>query len=351
MRTPPASLARPARPARIEDVARATGVSIMSVSRAMRGVEGVSPKTRQRILETAATLGYVPNRVAGALATAGSNLVGISVPTLFDGVFAEMIEGMRAPLLRAGLETIIETSDYSHRRVDAWIDRMLTWSPTAIVLCGTDHSPRARQRLAASTIPVLEFWDVTDDPINLCVGIDHRAAGRAMGAHLIRLGYRRPGYVGIATGRDPRAEKRFQGLAEAFAAAGTGFVADIRRAEAPTFVAGRGGCADILDLPGDAPDVLCFLNDHLAFGGLMECAARGLSVPGGIGIVGFNDLAINAVLPVRLTTSATPRELIGRTAARTLIGALRGVRQQAVTVIPVEIDPGGTTRPVRDGSS
>lgn len=344
METPPAE---PGRPAKIEDVARAAGVSIMSVSRAMRGVEGVSPQTRGRILETAGTLGYVPNRVAGSLATAGSNLVGISVPTLFDGVFAEMIEGMRAPLLRAGLETIIETSDYAHRRVDAWIDRMLTWSPTAIVLCGTDHSTRARQRLAASNIPVLEFWDITDAPINLCVGIDHRAAGHAMGMHLMRLGYRRPGYVGITTGRDPRAEKRYQGLAEAFAAAGTGFVAEIRRNESPTFAAGRGGCADLLDLPGDRPDVLCFLNDHLAFGGQMECTARGLSVPGTIGIVGFNNLAINEVLPVRLTTSATPRVLIGKTAARTLIGALRGVQQEAVTIIPVAIEPGGTTRQVR----
>ncbi|MEM8812007.1 MAG: LacI family DNA-binding transcriptional regulator [Pseudomonadota bacterium] len=97
--------------AKIEDVARVAGVSIMSVSRAMRGVDGVSAASRQRILAIARDLGYTPSRVAGSLAGATSNLIGISVPTLFDAVFAEIIEGMRASVLHAGYETIIETSD------------------------------------------------------------------------------------------------------------------------------------------------------------------------------------------------------------------------------------------------
>ena len=82
---------------RIEDVARAAGVSAMSVSRAMRDLDGVSAETRERIIATAKTLGYAPNRIAGSLAAATSNLIAISVPTLFDAVFAEIVDGMRGP--------------------------------------------------------------------------------------------------------------------------------------------------------------------------------------------------------------------------------------------------------------
>ena len=329
--------------AKIEDVARVAGVSIMSVSRAMRGVEGLSTETRARIIATADKLGYMPNRAAGSLATAASNLIGISVPTFFGAVFAEIIEGMRGPLHRAGYDTMIETSDYSRRREEAWIERIIKWSPAAIVLSGTDHSAKSRQRLMQSKIPTLEVWDISDDPIDVCVGIDHVGAGRDMGEHLLALGYCRPAFVGVATGRDPRAEKRYRGLSEAFAASGRPFVNNTRVNGPSSFETGRDGCALALDCEGETPDVVCFLNDHLAFGGLMECAARGLDVPKDMGIVGFNDLGINTVLPQRLTTSKTPRTLIGTTGAKLLIAALRGVRNDRTIELPVKIVAGETT--------
>lgn len=335
------------RGAKIEDVARAAGVSIMSVSRAMRGVEGLSPETRSRILRTADKLDYVPNRAAGSLATAASNLIGISVPTLFDSVFAEILDEMRGPLLRSGYELMIETSDYSRQREEAWIERIIKWSPAALVVCGTDHSRKSRERLAASGIPTLEIWDTTDDPIDLSVGIDHDAAGYAMGRHLVSLGYCRPAYIGTTKGRDPRAEKRVQGLARAFEGAGLGLVADMRIDGPSSFDAGRQGCARVLNDLAEWPDVLCFLTDHLAFGGLMECAARGLEVPEAIGIVGFNDLGINDVLPQKLTTSRTPRAQIGETSARMLIAAMSGIRKARTVALPVEIVHGKSTRKVK----
>ncbi|MEM9144874.1 MAG: LacI family DNA-binding transcriptional regulator [Pseudomonadota bacterium] len=329
---------------RIEDVARAAGVSIMSVSRALRGVEGVSEATRARITRLAAEMGYAPSRLAGSLARATSNLVCISVPTLFDAVFAEIISGMRVTLTHAGLETIIETSDYSRAREAAWIERMIKWSPAALVLSGVDHAPKARARLESAGIPVLEIWDVTPRPIDLCVGIDHRAAGAAMGRHLAGLGYRRPAYIGIRPGRDPRAEKRAAGLAEAFAEHGVA-LAQQRVDGPPSFETGHIGARRAL-ARSPRPDVLYFLNDHLAFGGLMACEAAGLSVPGDIGVAGFNGLNINDVLPRRLTTSETPREQMGKTAARLLVAAIRGVRPEPCLAMPVALAPGATTRAI-----
>lgn len=327
---------------KIEDVARAAGVSIMSVSRALRGVEGVSEATRARVAAFATEMGYVPNRLAGSLAQATSNLVAISVPTLFDAVFAEIITGMRETFTHAGLETIIETSDYDPAREADWVERMITWSPAALVLSGVDHAPGVAERLRAVDIPVLEIWDVTDDPIDLCVGIDHRAVGYEMGLHLVALGYRRPAYIGIPPGRDPRAERRLSGLRKAFEEAGAP-IRDIRINAAPSFEAGRDGAVAAFNLE-PRPDVLCFLNDHLAFGGLMACEASGLDVPGDIGIAGFNGLNINNVLQRPLTTSVTPRSLMGKTAARLLVAAA-GVRTDRLVSMPVPVSLGATTRP------
>ncbi|MEM1345779.1 MAG: LacI family DNA-binding transcriptional regulator [Pseudomonadota bacterium] len=334
------------KPAKIEDVARAAGVSIMSVSRALRGVEGVSEPTRARILTLAKEMGYVPSRLAGSLALATSNLVAISVPTLFDGVFAEIVAGMRETLAHAGLETILETSDYDPAREAAWVERMITWSPAALVLSGVDRGAGVRARLAGAGVPVLEIWDVTetpaDAPIDMCIGVDHRDIGQAMGRHLLGEGYRAPAWIGITAGRDPRAEKRRAGLAAAFGAEGVA-LADVRVDAPPSFEAGRDGALAALSRK-PRPDVLCFLNDHLAFGGLMACESAGVGVPAEIGITGFNGLAINAVLPRRLTTSATPRKLMGKTAARLLVAAMRGVRTERRIVMPAPIEPGATTR-------
>ncbi len=335
--------------AKIEHVARAAGVSIMSVSRALRGVDGVSAGTRDRIRALATEMGYVPNRLAGSLAQATSNLVCISVPTLFDAVFAEIIGGMRETLSHAGYETMIETSDYDQAREAQWVERMITWSPAALVLSGVDHAEETRARLGSTGIPVMELWDVTETPIDMCVGIDHRAVGQDLGDHLCNLGYRAPAYVGIAKGRDPRSEKRMAGIAAAFAARGLALT-PVRVDTAPSFEAGFEGATHAI-AQDPRPDVLCFLNDHLAFGGLMACEQAGLDVPGEMGIAGFNGLNITSVLPRRLTTSVSQRTLMGKTAARLLVAAVRGVRTERRVVMPVTLEEGATTRPQLTTSS
>ncbi|MEM8812006.1 MAG: substrate-binding domain-containing protein [Pseudomonadota bacterium] len=225
------------------------------------------------------------------------------------------------------------------------MERMITWSPAAVVVSGTDGDQKARDRLRASQIPTLEIWDVADDPIDLSVGIDHLAAGRAMGSHLMSLGYRRPAYVGVERGRDPRAEKRRSGLAQAFAHHGVTWAAEERVERPPSFEAGHLGALAVLEGNTPHPDVMCFLNDHLAFGGLMACEKQAIDVPGEIGIVGFNDLNINNVLPRALTTSSTPRAKMGALGAQLLFAAIQGVRTTRRVEMSVDLVPGETTRP------
>lgn len=331
----------------IKEIGAAVGVSMMTVSRALRGVEGVSDTMRAEILRTAKRMGYRPNRNARSLATANSTLIGISLPTLFSDVFPEILDGMRAAFDRAGLDTVVDTSDYSPLREEAWVERMLDWKAAGVILSGVNHAPVVRARLQAARIPTLEIWDVTAEPIDLCVGVDHQQAGRMLGEYLVACGYARPAFVGVPLGRDPRADKRLAGIDSAFAEAGHPPSDVVRIDRRAAFEAGKIGTITLLDRDGPPPDVICYLNDHLAFGGLSACTARGLSVPGDIGIAGFNGLEINSVLPSPLTTVITPRKQMGAVGARNLVARINGAKIERCTILPTELAPGATTRPLR----
>lgn len=330
--------------AKIGDVARAVGVSIMTVSRAIRGIEGVSPGRREEILRVARQLGYRPNRNAISLAAAHSDLIAISLPTFHNEVFAEILEGMRRTFDRAGFDTLLDVSDYDLDREASWVERMIDWRVAGIILSGTDHAPGVAERLRRAAIPTLELWDHTADPIDVGVGIDHEEAGRMLGRHLVAIGYERAVYIGVAAGHDPRAEKRLAGLACVFREAGLPTVGIERVDRHASFEAGKAGTIAVLDRAGTRPDVLCYLNDNMAFGGFETCAARGLAVPEDIGIAGFNGLGINEVLAKRLTTVVTPRREMGSAGAQALLARIRGVASRRRTALATILRPGETTR-------
>ncbi len=328
----------------IQDVARRVGVSIMTVSRAMRGVEGVSSAKRSEILAAAKALGYRPSRTARSLAASHSTLIGISLPMLFNEVFADILDGMRRTFDTAGFDLVLDNSDYDSHREALWVERMIDWKPAGVVLSGVDHAPGVREQLRAAGIPTLEIWDQCADPIDVCVGIDHVAAGRAIGEYLLACGYKAPAFVGVEANRDPRAEKRLAGLRSAFLAHGHGGPVVRRSERHASFEAGMNETRALLAADGQHPDCLCYLNDHMAFGGMSACEAHGLSVPGDIGIVGFNGLGINAVLPRPLTTLVTPRLLMGTLGARMLLARINGAKVERQSVVPVEMSVGATTR-------
>ncbi|WP_299964161.1 LacI family DNA-binding transcriptional regulator [uncultured Roseobacter sp.] len=329
-------------PAKIEDVARRAGVSIMSVSRALRGVEGVSEAKRAEILRIARQLKYVPNSNARSLAVANSNLIGISLPTFAGEVFADILNGMRRTFATAGYASVIDTTEYDPEAELAWVRRLLSWQPAGIILTGLDHSSETVELLKASPIPVLEIWDYTSEPIDICVGIDHYRAGQLIGEHALSLGYRRPGFVSTPRGFDTRADSRLAGLRDVFARARSASVLSARPQCDSSFATGYQGTEELLDT--GPPDIICYLNDHMAFGGLMCCQARGLSVPSDIGLVGFNELDLASVLPKKLTTVRTLRRLMGITGASDLLARINGVARVPAKSLPLELIVGETTR-------
>ena len=110
---------KPRRPLTLRDVSEASGVSEMTVSRVLRNRGDVSASTREKVLTAARTLGYVPNKIAGGLASQRVNLVAVVIPSLSNMVFPDVLGGISAELDDTGLQPVVGVTNYSPSREDA----------------------------------------------------------------------------------------------------------------------------------------------------------------------------------------------------------------------------------------
>jgi LacI family gluconate utilization system Gnt-I transcriptional repressor len=325
----------------LRDVAEAAGVSEMTVSRVLRNRGDVSAQTRDRVYAAARRLGYVPNKIAGALASNRVNLVGVIIPSLSNMVFPDVLAGIGEVLDETPLQPVIGTSKYDDDLEEKVIYEMLSWRPSGLIVAGLEHSDAARAMMANAGIPVVEVMDVDGDPVAACVGISHIEAGRQMAQEIVARGYRRIGYCGSSSIADHRAQKRRQGFEQGLAEAGLSLADLCLYAGASGFGTGRGMTAEIL---GRSPDLdfLYYNSDINAAGGLLYCLEKGMRIPDQIGLAGFNSFEVLDGLPMRIATMDSQRHEIGRRAAELI--AANALTDEVVRLAPVFL-PGDTVRP------
>lgn len=328
--------------ANLEDIAKLTGVSKMTVSRVLRGGAGFSDTTRDKVLQAAERLGYIPNRLAAAFGSdQASTLVGMCVPRLTSGLFGHVLDGVDRALTRLGFQLMIGANDHSPIEEEAWVRQVVSWRPAGLILSARNHTPATVDLLRKTATPVVEIWDLTTSPIDLAVGFSHRDCGMEMGQHLIRRGRRKAGFVGALARADVMGSSRLEGFRAALAQAGHPLADQEILHDAPGFYAGYYGLETLLARRPDL-DSVYFHNDEMAIGGLAFCQSRGLRVPEDIGIAGWGGMEAASILPKRLTTTMVPTTAIGKAAAEALAARLTGAEVREVTVIPTRLVPGET---------
>ena len=317
--------------ATLADVASAAGVTAITVSRYLREPHRVAATTAAAIAQALVDTGYMPNKQAGVLASAGGSgarMVAALIPSIANSIFAETVQGLADALQGSGCELLLAATDYSVDREEDQLRALLGWFPSAIVVTGRRHTEAALSLMRAAQArgtPVIEIWDHHPQPGAegfTQIGFDHGAVGRAMAAHLIGRGHRVLAYVDSGVAEDFRAHERGQG----FLAAARARRARAERITAPraeAIEAGRLALAALLDERG-RPRVraAAFANDHLACGALLEARSRGLAVPGDLALLGFGDFALGRQLTPDLSTVHVPRLEIGQAAGRALLEAL-----------------------------
>ena len=308
----------PRRPLTLRDVSDAAGVSEMTVSRVLRGKGDVSESTRTRVQIAAKRLGYVPNKIAGSLASSRVNLVAVIIPSLGNMVFPEVLSGISETLSDTALQPVVGVTDYLPEREEKVLFEMLSWRPSGIIIAGLEHSDASRAMLARAAIPVVEIMDVDGDPIDACVGISHRRAGRLMAEAIFAAGYRRIGFLGTKMPLDHRARKRFEGFTQTLGKAGIEIADQEFYSGGSALAKGREMTATILSRTPDL-DFLYYSNDMIGAGGLLYLLERGISIPGQIGLAGFNGVELLDGLPRRLATMDACRRDIGIRAAQMVL--------------------------------
>nr|WP_286009665.1 LacI family DNA-binding transcriptional regulator [Salinicola sp. S1-1-2] len=300
------------------DVARVAGVAPMTVSRALNQPHLVSETTRQKVQQAVLETGYVPNRVAGALASSRSRLVALLVPTVSHSLFAEVVQTVMSVLAPQGYQVLLGLIGYTPEQEETILETVLSRRPDGIVLTGCRHSELATRRLQAAEVPLVEIWDMAETPLDMLVGFSHEAVGQAVAEHLLARGHRR---FGLISADDSRARRRVAGFTEALAAGGRG---EYRLHEVGTPSSmpwGREKSAALLDSP-QRPDAIVCSSDILAMGVLAEAQSRGIAVPDELAIMGFGDSSYAGASFPALSTVRIDGASIGREAAKHLLSRM-----------------------------
>ncbi len=307
----------------LKHVAERAGVAPITVSRALNAPQSVSDALRRQIERAVGELGYVPNRMAGALASAASRIVPVIVPSLSNAVFIEVIQGIQEVLEAANYQLLLGNTQYDLGREADLVATLLGWSPAGLIVAGLRHEPRTERLLRGCGRPVVEIMEFGAKSIDMNVGLSHLKAGETMGRHLIGRGYRQVGFIGGRLEADHRAMQRFKGLDRALGEAGLARRPPFAHAEASS--PGLGG-DKLVEVLAQCPelDALFFANDDLAVGALLRAQRDGIAVPARIAVAGFNGLPISALTSPALTTIVSPRHRIGEIAARKLLARVRG---------------------------
>lgn len=305
--------------ATLSDVAEVAKVSEVTVSRVLRNSGYVSAASRERVLAAVDTVGYRPNRIAGALASAtGSKLVGAIVPSLSNLVFTEVLDGIQTACRKAGLQPLVGVSDYDPAVEETLVDSLLAWHPTALLMAGFEHTDTTLALLKQSHVRVVEMMDIDSVPIDVAVGLSHRQAGVDTARHLVEKGYRRFGYVGHDWRADVRARHRYDGLCQGLAQAGLSITDEYVSDGGSSVAIGRSNLAALTERTPDL-DVVVFSNDDMAIGGVFHCQAEGIALKEQLAIFGYNGLSIGQAMPRPLSTIRSNRFLTGKVAVEKVL--------------------------------
>lgn len=314
----------------LADVARAAGVSPITVSRALRGERAVDAELVARVRAAALKLGYVPDPAARALASSHGSHVAVLIPMLSNALFVELLEAVQRTLRPAGYQALIGITHYDPVEEEQLLREHLLHRPAGMLVTGVERSESTRLLISQSGVPCVHLMDNGSLPGIYSVGLSQSDAGAAMTRHLLKRGRRRIAFA--AAQLDSRTMQRLQGWRAALTAEGLYEPTLEWLNPAPSSLALGGRMFE--QIIGQTPsiDAIFFCNDDLAQGALLAALRLRVPVPGRIAVAGFNDLTGSDQMQPSLTTIRTPRAEIGVAAAQMLLALMRGQALQATNI-------------------
>lgn len=336
------------------DVARVAGVAPRTVSNVINDVPHVSDRVRARVLAAIDELGYRPNRAAQRLRTGRSRTIGVILPELDVGYFAEMARLIVEEAEAHGLTVLVtQTLGLRDRELEV-LDKFRDQQPDGIILSPIGVSSTQLESYVHEIPIVLLGEQLELSPVDH-ISIDNVAATREMVQHLIDGGRTRIAFVGQSRTRELHmAELRLRGYREALTANGLPTDSSLEREVDGYHRADGARAVDELIAEGVAFDAVFGVNDLLALGAIRSLADAGLEVPRDVAVAGFDDVDDARYSIPRLTTVAPDKPAIARESVRRLLVRISGSDASSPTAVGYELvvrDSSGPVEAARSGSA
>lgn len=300
----------------MRDIARATQLSIATVSRVINGGSEVAPQTRERVLEAINRLGYLPNSAARALSTRRSRTIGAIIPTLAHSIFAAFLNSVEGELAAHGYGLVVATTGGDIGREAHRARELLDLGAEGLIVSGLAREASFERFVIERGLPVVATSVFHPRNALPTIGYDNFAlAGMAI-EHLRQLGHRRITVLhGPADGND-RTALRLQGVRQASKGL------SVRTIESSLDAVGGAAAARAALAERPSATALLCLSDVLALGALFEARRASIEVPAQLSVMGFDDLDWAGICEPPLTTLHLPTTEMGRLAALALVHRL-----------------------------
>ena len=312
--------------ANLKDVARRAGVDASTASRVLRDdpSQQVRPETRQRILDAAKELRYRPNALAQGLRTRRTDTLGLIIPNLDNLGFADVTHGIQAAAAQAGKLVMVVEADAVAGRAHPIYERLIgDGRLDGLVVAFASLEDDMVAQLGEREIPLV-LVNRRTSRVRGSVVVDDERGSRMAIEHLVSLGHRRIGYLGLDADTDT-ARRRLTGYGAGMTQAGIRIDPRWLAAGPPTEDGGRSAVEALLRAtPASRPTALFVASLMSAIGALAALADAGLSVPGDMSLVTFNDHPFAAHTAPPLTTVRMPNFKMGQEAVRMLLEAFAG---------------------------
>jgi len=329
-----------------KDVARLAMVSTATVSRVMNTPNSVESTTRQKVLDAATKLRYVPHGAARTLRSHRSRMIGAIVPSFDYALYARTTSALQRRLDERGYSLVLAEHHYDLSAELRVAGQLVQHGVDAFVFVGLDHEQSLFSLLEDYGRPYVLAWAVDPQQRHPSLGFDNRGTTFAMGRHLLELGHRRFGLISAPLAGNDRARNRGEGLRAVLNEAGLMLDESCVQYAPIALQAAREAMHKLIALP-DPPTAVVATNDVFAVGAMLACRDAGVQVPQDISITGVDNTDLGATQTPGLTSVSTPIVEVGRAAADQLVARLEGHPYEAFQVFPADIVHRGTTAPPR----
>lgn len=311
--------------ASMKDVAALAAVSIGTVSNVLNNPQMVSPKTRDRVEQAIAQLGFIPNAPARQLRAGRSKVIGLVVPDIANPFFTEVARGVEDAAMEAGFVVILCNSDEQAAREDRYLRVLESQRVGAILITPARKGIKPLQRLIANgtAVALLDHEGGTREACS--VSVDDALGGQLAASHLIGLGHRSIAW--LAGPPDiPQVADREAGILRATEEHSV----LLERIVAGQMTASAGDAAvDAALGRGMTPSAMVCANDLLAIGAMRALMRAGMRIPQDVSIVGYDDIDFAASAAVPLTSVRQPKYELGFAAAQLVISEFEDRRVHA----------------------